>query len=84
MVPFIGSLVVLVGLVNLALAGGVAAAGIGLLQYRNWGRISAVIMAAVLAFWFPVGTAIAVYTFWVLFSQEGRNHFKTRSAVANT
>ena len=83
-VPFIGSVVVFAGLVNLTLAGGAAAAGIGLLQYRNWGRISAVIMAMLLAFWFPVGTALAIYTFWVLFSEKGWNHYKTRSAVANT
>ena len=83
MVPFIGSVVVFVGLMSLALAGGVAAAGIGLLQYRNWGRILAVIMAVILLFKFPVGTAVAVYTFWVLFSEEGRNHYKTRSALAN-
>jgi hypothetical protein len=64
-------------LVSIVLAGGIAAAGIGLLQYRNWGRILATIMAVFLIFKFPVGTAIAVYTFWVLFSEEGRQHFKT-------
>jgi hypothetical protein len=76
-VPLIGSIVVFAGLVSLVLAGGIAAAGIGLLQYRNWGRILAAIMAVFLIFKFPVGTAIAVYTFWVLFSEEGRQHFKT-------
>ncbi len=83
-VPFIGSMVVFAGLFTIGLAGGVAAAGIGLLQYRNWGRILAVIMAVFLLFKFPIGTAIAVYTFWVLFSEEGRDHYKTRSAVPST
>ncbi len=60
-IPLIGSIVVFAGLINLALAGGVAAAGIGLLQYTNWGRICAVIMGAMLAFWFPVGTATGLF-----------------------
>jgi predicted nucleic acid-binding Zn ribbon protein len=81
-VPLIGSIVVFAGVVTIAISGGIAAAGIGLMQYRNWGRILAAIMAAFLVLHFPVGTAIAVYTFWVLFSEEGRNHYKTRSAAA--
>jgi hypothetical protein len=80
-VPFIGSLVVFAGMMTIVMAGAIAAAGIGLLQYRNWGRILTAVMAAFLAMHFPVGTAIAVYTFWVLFSEEGRNHYKTRSAT---
>jgi hypothetical protein len=78
-VPFIGSIVVFAGMATIVMAGAIAAAGIGLLQYRNWGRILAAIMAVFLVLHFPVGTAIAVYTFWVLFSDEGRNHYKTRS-----
>jgi hypothetical protein len=81
-VPFIGSIVVFAGLMTMVMAGAIAATGIGLLQYRNWGRILAVIMAVFLAFEFPIGTAIAAYTFWVLFSEEGRVHYKTRSAHA--
>jgi zinc-ribbon domain len=83
-VPFVGSIVVIAGLATMALAGAVAAAGIGLLQYTNWGRVLAVITAAFLALKFPIGTAIAIYTFWVLFSAEGRDHYKTRSALAQT
>ena len=83
-VPFIGSIVVFAGLVTIVMAGAIAAAGIGLLQYRNWGRILAAIMAVFLVFKFPVGTAIAIYTFWVLFSDEGATHYKARSgAVAH-
>lgn len=81
-VPLIGSMVVIGGLAMMVLAGAVAAAGFGLLQYTNWGRVLAVIMAAFLALKFPVGTAIAIYAFWVLFSEEGRDHYKTRSALA--
>ena len=37
-------------------------------------------MAILLLFKFPIGTAIAIYAFWVLFSQEGQEYYKTRAA----
>jgi hypothetical protein len=83
MVPLISSMVVVAGFAILALAAGVAAAGIGLLQYRNWGRTLAIIMAVFLLFHFPIGTAFAIYAFWVLFSQEGQEHYRNRSIPAN-
>jgi hypothetical protein len=75
MVPFIGSMVVLAGLLTMLVAGLIAAVGVGLLQYKNWGRILATISAVFMLFSFPIGTAIAVYTYWVLFSEEGRTHY---------
>ena len=83
MVPFISSIVVVVGFTILAVAAGVAAAGIGLLQYRSWGRILAIIMAVFLLFHFPIGTAFAIYAFWILFSPEGQEHYRNHSAPAN-
>jgi predicted nucleic acid-binding Zn ribbon protein len=71
----IGSLAAFAGLTTIAFAAGAAAAGIGLLQYRNWGRILAIIMAILLVFKFPIGTGIAIYAFWVLFSEQGRRYF---------
>jgi hypothetical protein len=52
-------------------------------QYRSWGRMLAIIMAVLLLFHFPIGTAFAIYAFWVLFSQEGQEHYQNRSAPAN-
>ena len=75
-----GSLAVIAGLATLATAAGVAAAGIGLLRYRSWGRILAIIMSILILFKFPLGTAIAIYAFWVLFSEEGREHYQTLAA----
>jgi hypothetical protein len=77
---FIGWITAMVGLGITCAGACVAAAGIGLLQYENWGRILTIIVSALLLFQFPVGTAIAVYAFWVLFSDEGRAHYKMRSA----
>ncbi|MBI2149672.1 MAG: zinc ribbon domain-containing protein [Acidobacteria bacterium] len=77
---FIGWLTAMIGLGITAIGAGVAAAGIGLLQYRDWGRVLATIMSVLMLFHFPVGTAIAIYAFWVLFSAQGREYYKIRSA----
>jgi hypothetical protein len=67
------------GAITLAAAG--AAAGVGLLHYESWARVFAIIVAALLVFNFPVGTAIAAYAFWVLFSREGSDYYRTRSSA---
>lgn len=76
---FIGSMAGVLGLMTMALAAGIAAAGIGLLQYKEWGRILTILMSVILFFHFPVGTAVAVYALWVLLSEEGRTFFKSRA-----
>jgi len=76
---FVGWLTGVIGLFLAAMAAGVAAAGVGLIQYRDWARTLAVIMAVFLIFHFPIGTAIAIYAFWVLFSREGQEYYKARS-----
>jgi hypothetical protein len=80
MIHFAGWVSALIGLVTVALGGGVAAAGAGLLQYKSWARVLAIIMAIILLFKFPVGTAIAVFGFWVLFSEQGQQYYKSRAA----
>ena len=72
---------ILAGMGMLALASGTIAAGVGLLQYRGWGRVLAIVMAVFLLFKFPVGTAIAVYAFWVLLSDPGRAHYRGHTAI---
>ena len=59
----VGGLLIVLGLPGLV-------AGIGLLKFRAWARILALI-AAILAFFnFPLGTLVAVYTVWVLTNDE--------------
>ena len=77
---FAGSIATIVGLSIGALAAGTAAAGVGLLHFRSWARGLTIVMAVLLVFHFPVGTAVAIYAFWVLFSREGQEYYKTRSA----
>jgi hypothetical protein len=80
MPQFVSWIATVVGLGLAALAAGVAAAGVGLLQYREWARTLTIIMAVFLLFHFPIGTAVSIYAFWVLFSREGEEYYKTRSA----
>jgi hypothetical protein len=46
------------------------AGGIGLLKRRRWARILVLIGAVPELFLFPVGTAIGIYTIWVLMQKE--------------
>jgi hypothetical protein len=82
--PFMAWMMSVIGISVIAVAAATTAAGIGLLQYRSWARIFAIIVAIFLLFNFPVGTAVAVYAFWVLFSQEGQQYYKSRSESTMT
>lgn len=77
---FAGWITALAGLTTIALAAGVTAAGAGLVQYRNWARVLAAIVSVFMLFKFPIGTAIAIYAFWVLFSHEGGEYYKAHAA----
>lgn len=55
-------------LVVLSLPGLIA--GFGLLKFRPWARILALIIGALHVFSFPFGTALCVYAFWVLLNVQ--------------
>lgn len=44
--------------------------GWGLLTFRPWSRILAIVLAAISLLVFPYGTVFGVYALWVLFSKE--------------
>ncbi len=52
-------------------------AGIGLLKRKEWARILTLILSCLAVFNFPIGTAIAVYSFWVLLNNETSPLFAT-------
>lgn len=45
-------------------------AGIGLLQRKSWARVLTLIVGAIGLLDIPVGTALGIYTFWVLMRDE--------------
>ena len=44
--------------------------GIGLLQNLEWARILVIILAVLNLFNIPLGTALGIYSFWVLLHQD--------------
>ncbi len=79
---FLTSIISLVAISMVVVSGLTAAAGVGLLYYQTWGRVLAIVAAVLMLFKFPVGTAIGIYAFWVLLSAEGREYYRTRSALS--
>jgi len=51
------------------------AAGLGLLAYKSWARILAIILAIVNLILFPIGTAVGIYTLIIMFNDETKALF---------
>lgn len=51
-------------------------AAYGLLHRRSWGRVWAIIAGALHLFSIPIGTLLAIYSFWVLANPEAEAYFK--------
>lgn len=62
------------GLMVILAAPGILA-GYGLLKGRSWGRLLAIIVGIFNLMNFPLGTAIGVYTLWVLLQNEANDYF---------
>ena len=45
-------------------------AGFGLLKYKAWARILAIILGVITLIVFPIGTAVGVYTLVIMFNKE--------------
>ncbi len=50
-------------------------AGVGLLQFKPWGRILGIIMSAISLMNVPIGTAIGIYGLWALLNRETETLF---------
>ena len=51
-------------------------AGKGLLDGKSWARVLTMILGVLSFFHFPLGTALCLYTFWVLWGKEIDSHFE--------
>lgn len=51
-------------------------AGYGLLNHKSWARILAIILAILNLILFPIGTALGIYTLWVMFNDEAKVLFE--------
>ena len=56
-----------------------AVAGYGLLNYKGWARILAIILAILNLCLFPIGTALGIYTLVIMFNDETKALFEAGS-----
>ena len=58
------------------------AAGLGLLQYKSWARILAIILGIINLLLFPIGTALGIYTLVIMFNEETKALFRGEGTPA--
>lgn len=58
------------------------AAGIGILQRADWGRVLALVVGCISLINAPFGTALGIYTLWVLLSPNAEIEFRRQAAIA--
>lgn len=51
-------------------------AGWGLLNYRSWARVLALVLGVIALIHFPFGTALGIYTLWVLLPAESEREYQ--------
>ncbi len=71
----LGTVGTFIGLLMAALAIPGMIAGWGLLKRKNWGRVLGIIVGIFSLMNFPLGTAIGVYTLYVLLQEEAPAYF---------
>jgi predicted nucleic acid-binding Zn ribbon protein len=74
---FLSSLLTAIAIIILAKAACGFFAGWGLLQREPWARIVALVLAFISLFSIPIGTAIGVYTLWVLLPGDSEREYES-------
>ncbi|MFH0990113.1 MAG: hypothetical protein V1799_08880 [bacterium] len=57
--------------------------GIGILQRQSWARILLLVVGVLQLFDIPIGTALGIYTFFVLADNEARTYFENQAATGS-
>jgi hypothetical protein len=81
-VGFLTALFSTIGILILAKAACGFIAGWGLMKYDSWARILALVLAFIALVNVPFGTAIAVYTLWVLLPAQSQLEYEALAAQA--
>jgi len=74
--PFIAMVGAAVSLFLLILSVPSIVAGIGLYCFKPWSRLLAIIVSALHLLHIPFGTALGIYGFWVLLSEDSQRYFQ--------
>ena len=77
---FLSTIISTIGIVILAKAACGFLAGWGLMQREGWARVLALVLAFISLFNIPFGTAIGVYTMWVLLPGQSQREYDEMAA----
>lgn len=75
--PWMAALLPLIAVVSIAAALLAFVVAFGLLTRQSWGRVVAIILAILSLLKFPFGTALGIYTLWVLMPSESGMEYDT-------
>jgi hypothetical protein len=78
---FLRPLLTVIGIFVLAKAAFGFMAGWGLLQREPWARILTLVLGFISLFNVPFGTAVGVYTLWVLLPQQSQEEYDAMAAA---
>jgi hypothetical protein len=80
--PFVPKLLEMMGgmLITMAVVGMIV--GVGLLMRKSWARIFAIVVAILGLIDMPFGTALGIYTLWVLLPAESETEYRQMSQAA--
>jgi hypothetical protein len=76
--PLLGAIAIFL----LVKAAGSLAAAVGLLERQSWGRTLSLVMAVIALINVPLGTALGIYTLWVLLSPQADSEYHRLAASA--
>jgi hypothetical protein len=80
--PFVSSLLHTIGLVLIAFAVLGLMAGWGLLERQPWARTLAIVLGCFQLLHVPFGTALGIYTMWVLLPASSEEEYRRMARVA--
>jgi hypothetical protein len=80
--PFVHALLPAIGMIFLIIAGIGIVIGCGLLMRQSWARMLTILFGAISLIDIPFGTALGIYTLWVLLPAEHEEEYRALSRAA--
>jgi hypothetical protein len=80
--PFLHGFMMGLGLFLLVKALAGIAAGVGLRQRADWARVLSIVLGFFELLHVPLGTALGIYTIWVLLSPNAENEYRSLPQAA--